>query len=57
MARRNLEIPKTALALKAAPLVALILLLCGVIAHTILHPTTVVASAPTLPPIDHPSAP
>jgi len=57
MTRRNLEIPKTALALKAAPLVALILLLCGVIAHTILHPTTVVASAPALPPIDHPSAP
>ena len=57
MMRGNLEIPKTALVLKAAPLAALILLLCGVIAHTILHPNAVVASGPTPPPIDHPSVP
>jgi len=32
--RRNLEIPKTVLVLKAAPLAMFILLLCGAIART-----------------------
>ena len=44
MTRHNLENPKTVLLLKAAPLAALLLLICGIIAHTILHPTAVVAS-------------
>jgi hypothetical protein len=58
MTRRNLEIPQTALVLKAAPLAALILLLCGVIAQTILQPNAVVAAVPTLTPAtDQASAP
>lgn len=57
MTRRNLEIPKTALVLTAAPLAALIVLLCGIIAHTILHPNAVVASVPTLTPANQASAP
>jgi hypothetical protein len=56
MTRHNLEIPKTVLLLKAAPLAALLLLICGVIAHTILHPAAVVASVPTLT-TNQPSAP
>jgi hypothetical protein len=55
MTRRNLEIPKTALVLKAAPLAALILLLCGAIAHTILHPNTVVASVHQADTCDQPT--
>ena len=56
MTRHNLEIAKTVLLLKAAPMAALLLLICGVIAHTILHPTAVVASVPTLT-TNQPSAP
>ena len=56
MTRHNLEIPKTVLLLKTAPLAALLLLICGIIAHTILRPTAVVASVPTLT-TNQPSAP
>jgi hypothetical protein len=50
MTRHNLEIPKSVLVLKAAPLAAIIVLLCGVIAQSILRPNAVVASVPTLTP-------
>jgi hypothetical protein len=50
MTRHNLEIPKSVLVLKAAPLAALLLLICGLFAQTVLHPNAVVASVPTLTP-------